>query len=96
MVVEYNEPKLRKQLLRVYSRFVEDPSDSENLEKIKELDEKYASVAAANDYIASQPIPKEISNATGFLHKIWAYSYGATREEIVEETKKILKDLGKS
>ena len=50
MVVEYNEPKLKEKLLRVYKRFIENPSDSENLEKIKELDKKYASLAAANDY----------------------------------------------
>jgi hypothetical protein len=96
MAVEYNELKLRKKLLIVYALFVEDPSNFENLEKIKELDGKYSSLAAANDYIASQPIPKEIQEGVGFLHKTWAYSYGATREELVKEAKKILENLRKS
>ncbi len=95
MVVEYNGPVLKKKLIEVYERFIKDPSDPENIEKIKILDGEYASLAAANDYIASQPIPKEIANAVGFLHKTWAYSYGATTEELVEEAKKILEGLRK-
>ena len=96
MAVEYNEPELRKKLLRVYSRFVEDPSDSENLERIKELDGKYSSLTAANDYIASQPIPKYIKNAVGFLYNIWSGTFGESKEEIKSEAKKILEELRKS
>jgi acyl-CoA-binding protein len=96
MAVEYNEPELRKKLLRVYTRFVEDPSDSENIERIKELDGKYSSLTTANDYIASQPIKKDIKDAVGFLYNIWSRTFGESEEEIQSEAKKILEELRKS
>ena len=96
MVVEYKEQELRKKLLVVYKKYIEDPSNQENLERIKELDGKYSSLAAVNNYLVSQPIKKEIAQALGFLHKTWAYSYGATKEELVKEAKKILEELRKN
>jgi hypothetical protein len=95
-MVEYNEPKLREKLLRVYTRFVENPSDKENLEEIEKLDNQYGSLEAINDYLKAQPIPKEIANATGYLSNLWLNSFNLSRKEIESESKKILEDLRKT
>jgi len=81
-MVEYHEKELKEKLLKVYRKFVEDPSNLENIEEIKLLDGEYASLAAANDYIASQPVLKSIQDGVGFLSTIWAYSFGMTQEEL--------------
>ncbi|HQF83017.1 MAG TPA: hypothetical protein PK255_02350 [Candidatus Pacearchaeota archaeon] len=96
MVVEYNEPELKKKLLKIYTRFIEDPSDPKNLGRIKELDGKYSSLTAANDYISSQPIPEYIENAVGFLYNIWTGIFEESEEEMISKAKKILEELRKS
>ena len=93
MAIEYNDSVLRKKLIEVYRKFIENPSDQSNLDRIRELDEKYEPLTAANDYISSQPIPKEIEQGVGFLSKMWADSFIANKEELIEEAKKILKEL---
>ncbi|MBS3112234.1 hypothetical protein J4459_03135 [Candidatus Woesearchaeota archaeon] len=95
-MVEYKEPKLREKLLKVYSRFIEDPSDKTNLKEIEKLDNRYGSLEAINDYLKSRPIPKEIANATGYLSNLWLNSFDFDKKEIESEAKKILEDLRKT
>ena len=95
-MVDYNEPELRKKLLRVYNRFVENPTDKTNLEEIKRLDNEYESLGAVNDYLASQPISKEMGNAIGYLSNLWLNEFNLSRKEIKSEAKKILEELRKS
>jgi len=95
-MVEYNEPKLKEKLLRVYTRFVENPSDKKNLEEIERLDKEYGSLEAVNDYLKSRPIPREIANATGYLSNLWLNSFNLDKKEIETESKKILEELRKS
>ena len=95
-MVEYNEPKLKEKLLRVYTRFVEDSSDKSNLREIEMLDNTYESLVSANDYIASQPISKEMKHAIGYLSNLWLNSFKLDKKEIETESKKILEELRKS
>ena len=95
-MVEYNESKLREKLLRVYNRFVENPSDKNNLEEIESLDNEYESLVSANDYIASQPVSKDMKHAIGYLSNLWLNSFNIDRGEIKSKAKKILEDLRKS
>ena len=94
-MVEYNEPGLRKKLLKVYERFIEEPLDKRNLEEIKELDGSYGSLTAINQYLSSRPIPKEINKAIGFLYNIWSESFGESKEELQNKAMEIVTDLRK-
>ena len=92
-MVEYNEPELRKMLLKVYERFIEEPSDEENLNLIKELDGSYGSLTGVNQYLSSKPIAEEINKAIGFLYNIWSKSFGENEKELQDKAKEIATNL---
>jgi len=92
-MAEYNEPELRKKLLKVYERFIKEPSDKENLNQIKELDGSYGSLTAVNQYISSKPVSKEMDKAIGFLYNIWSKSFGESEEELQKKAREVLADL---
>ncbi len=94
-MVEYNEPELKEKLLRVYKKFVENPSDAKNIGAIRKLDGEYESLVSANDYIASQPISKSMQQAIGHLSNLWLNSFRISKKDLLNEAKKILEDLKK-
>ncbi|MBU2616976.1 MAG: hypothetical protein KKB79_03290 [Nanoarchaeota archaeon] len=94
-MAEYNEPELRKKLLRVYERFIKKPSDEKNLDQIKELDGSYGSLTAVNQYLLSKPISEEMNKAIGFLYNVWSKSFGESKEELQNKAREIVVDLRK-
>jgi len=83
-----NENKLRKDLIQVYERYIEDPSDPKNRERFSELDQKYS---GAHDLIHDKILVKALNN--------WSYLWQKEikgQEDYSIDPKKILEELRKS
>jgi len=83
-----DENKLRKELIHVYERYIEDPSDRENQERFSELDQKYS---GASDLIHDKILVKALNNWS-FL---WQKEIQGQKDHSINP-KKILEDLRKS
>jgi len=92
---EYDEPKIKKELQEVYEKFVEDPSDKKNIERIERLDHEYESLVAINDYLVSRPVSRSMGEAIGYLSNLWLNSFEIDDEERISRAKRILENLQK-
>ena len=59
VATNFDEKKLRQELIEVYERFIEDPQDKKNCERFSELDRKYS---GANDLIHDQTLVMALNN----------------------------------
>jgi len=97
MAKEFNEEKMRRDLLFLYERFIENPENEEVRSNLIKFDMDFGGLCAYNDYLKSQPIPEYIQNALGGLIDLGLYGEGfKNKEECLYFAKEILKELSKT
>ena len=96
-----NFQKMRKELISLYERFLES-SDSEDVKSDFMIYERdFGGLQVYNDYLKSQPVPKDIESGLAGLSTVFQYGWFKdgggmfSNEEIVVIAKKILEDLKK-
>jgi len=99
MAKEFNEQKMRSKLITLYKDFLENPESEEIRSDLVQFDRDFGGLAAYNDYLKSQPIPKDISKAIGHVSTIFQYGLGTYENEwilkIAEETLRDLEEAAK-
>jgi len=76
MAKEFNEQKMRSKLIALYKGFLENPKSKDIRSHLIQFDRDFGGLAAYNDYLKSQPIPKDISMAIGHVSTIFQYGLG--------------------
>jgi len=93
-MTEYNETKLRKQLLKMYRKFLKDPKNEENQGELLGFDRKYATLGYVNEHLKSMPIPEYICLAVGNVSALIQYNLGTyENEELIQDAKMRLMEL---
>jgi len=99
MAKEFNEQEMRSKLISLYKRFVKNPESEDIRSDLVQFDRDFGGLAAYNDYLKSQPIPKDISKAIGHVSTIFQYGFGTYEDEwilkIARETLKGLEEAAK-
>jgi hypothetical protein len=85
-----NDNELLDELIIVYEKFVNNPNDMLNLDKISKLDRQYGGIGAANNYLKLQPISSILSMASGSLTDLWTNPFDKPEKEIFQRAKEIL------
>jgi len=100
-MVEFNEKKMRKELIDLYEAFLINPKNKLVRNVAIKYNNLYGGLSAYNEILAKQPIPKDIENALGGLSTIYQYGmWGENHEafsdeKILKDAKKILEELKK-
>ena len=68
-----NFQRMRRELIEIYKKFLENPKDEILNKKIIAYELKYGGLSVYNDYLKSQPVPKDIETALGGLSTIYQY-----------------------
>jgi len=97
MAKEFNEQKMRSELIKLYQEFIKSPK-SENVRlNLIQFDRDFGGLATYNDYLKSQPIPKDISKAIGHVSTIFQYGLGTYENDwifkIAKETLNNLEEI---
>jgi hypothetical protein len=98
-MVEFNEKKMRKELIDLYEAFLKNPKSKLVRNVAIKYSNLYGGLSAYNDILAQQPIPKDIENALGGLSTIYQYGIWGeyheafSDEKIIKDAKKILEEL---
>jgi hypothetical protein len=88
-----NDNELLNELIIVYEKFVNNPNDLVNLDKISKLDQKYGGIGSVNDHLKLQPVSSILSIASGSLSDLWINSFDKPEKEIYQRAKEILISL---
>lgn len=94
MAQEFNEKKMRKDLIKLYREFIEQP-ESENVKSnLIKFDRDFGGLVSYNDYLKSQPVPKYIQDALGAVADLGLYGEGfRSKEECLSFAKETLSKL---
>ncbi len=96
MALEFNEIKMRKELLALYRMFLENPESEDVRSNLIKFDRDFGGLAAYNDYLKSQPIPKDLVKAIGHVSTIFQYGLGTYEDDwILKVARKTLEGLEK-
>ena len=99
MTKEFNEKKIRRELIQLYKEFIENPESGDVKQNLIKFDRDFGGLAAYNDYLKSQPIPKDISKAIGHVSTIFQYGFGTYEDDwilkIAKETLDSLEEAAK-
>jgi len=93
--------KMKKELIKLYEEFLENPEDETTNKKIIAYELQYGGLQKYNDYLKSRPVPKYIETALSGLSTIYQYGLWEdsneyfSNEKIVSKAKEILIDLKK-
>ena len=88
VAIDLNEELLRKELIQVYERYIQDPLNPKNIDRFSELDKKYS---GASDLICNQILINALNN--------WSFLWQKNilgQEDHSIDPKKILEELRKS
>jgi hypothetical protein len=97
MALEFNEKKMRTELLSLYRAFIENPENENIRSDLIKFDRKWGNLATYNDILKSRPIPPYLSKAIGHVSTIFQYGLGTYDDVwIIDVAKDILKRLHKS
>ncbi len=93
--------KMRKELIILYERFINNPESEEVKDDLMAYEHTFGGLTAYNDYLKSRPVPKDVVSGLGGLSIIFEYGWFEsrdkiyTKEKIFSEAKRILEDLKK-
>jgi hypothetical protein len=96
-----NFQEIRKELLELYKEFLENPEDKALNKEITLYELKYGGLSSYNDYLKSQPIPKDIEEALNGLSTMYQYGLfeddhkAFSNDKIISNAKEILEKLSK-
>ncbi len=94
--------KMKRELIGLYSKFLENPEDETTNKKIIAYELRYGGLSSYNDILSSQPVPKDIERAlyglsTIYQYGLWEDTHEAySNKRIISAAKSILEDLKKS
>ncbi|MDP3026813.1 MAG: hypothetical protein Q8N63_03830 [Nanoarchaeota archaeon] len=93
--------KMRKDLIRIYEKFLENPEDKSIKKVAIDYDRNFGGLASYNDYLKSQPVSKNIEMALNWLSAIyqfgvWEKEHTLSDENIISKAKIVLENLKKS
>ena len=98
--VDFEE--MRKELIRLYEEFLENPEDEVISKKIIAYELIYGGLSSYNDILKSRPVPIDVERALNGLSTIYQYglwddSHKAfSNDRIISAAKSVLEDLKKS
>ena len=93
--------KMRKELISLYEKFLKNPESDDVKEDLMSYEYEFGGLTAYNDYLKSQPVPKDIVKGLGGLSIIFEYGWFEdrdkiyTKEKIFSEAKRLLEELKK-
>ena len=94
MAKKININKMRKELLEIYEEFLKNPRSTSLQNKAIAYDKEYAGLPSYNDVLSERAIPEDISEAIGFLFKIFQYGSGTFNDvETLKSAEKIVEKL---
>jgi len=99
MAERVNEKKMRKELIRIYQRFLDESSREEAIDEAIAYDRRYGGLATEH---YERYISRDIFDAIGSLSTIYQYglhddSHEAfSNEKIISTAKKIIEELRKN
>ncbi|MDO8467850.1 MAG: hypothetical protein Q7S56_02800 [Nanoarchaeota archaeon] len=107
MAEKINFKNMRKELIQLYEEFLKNPSDESIRRKVIKYELDFGGLSLYNDYLKSQPVPKDIENALSGLSTIYQYGWWKdtnkadahevfSNENLITLAKRILEDLKKS
>lgn len=99
MLKSINFRKMRKELIELYKEFLKNPRDETLNKKIIAYELQFGGLQVYNDYLKSQPVPKDIEMALSGLSTVYQYGLWEdfnedfSNEKIISKAKKILAEL---
>ena len=93
--------KMRKELISLYEKFLESPDNHLTYNEVVDYHIKFGGLVKYNEYLKSQPVPKDIVTGLYGLSTIYMYKFYEkdegifSNEEIIVTAKRILQDLKK-
>jgi len=102
MTEEIDFKKMKVDLIKIYKDFIESPSDADVQRSISSYENEFGILQVYNDYLESQPVPKEIELALSGLSTIFQYNFWEdsnedySNDKIMAKAKKILAELEKA
>jgi len=96
-MAEFNEKIQRKQLIDLYTKFLDNPESEMVKSELIEFDKNFGGIIALNDYLKAKPIPVYISEAIGHISILFQYGDNEfySNPEIIDMAKRILQNLKK-
>jgi hypothetical protein len=88
-----NDRELLDVLIVVYEKFVDNPNDFQNLDRISRLYKGYGRISSVNRHLKSQPISNILSTGASFLFEIWMNIDEKPDTEIYQCAEEILSNL---
>ncbi|MCK4647513.1 hypothetical protein KAT24_01120 [Candidatus Pacearchaeota archaeon] len=101
MAEEINEEKLRKELLKIYESFINNPEDKKVLSLAQEYHLRYSGLQTCNEHLVKSVISENTEKAINELSTIYQYGMhdenhpAFSNKKIIESAKKILEELKK-
>ena len=91
MVTKIDPLKIKKEMIKIYEAYIQNPEKKENRKKIHELWDTYD---GSEDYCPYDSATKKAIGYLAFLLQGGGHEY-FTKERVLKEAKKILKNLKK-
>ena len=93
-----NFKELKNELIFIYEEFLKNPENKDIQKEAKCYETQFGGLSTYNDYLKSEPIPKNIEKALNWLsalyqYGLWGEKHELSDEKIIYESKEILKNL---
>ncbi len=94
MALEFNEEKIREELLELYEEFLDNPQDERIKGKLISYDRDYGGASHYNSILKKKAISDDVVKGLNALSLAYQYGMGFQKnEDILEVVKKVLKEL---
>lgn len=94
MAEEFNEEKIREELLELYEEFLKNPRDASIRDKMIAYDRRYGNAPYLNEILKKKVISDDVANALNSVSAVFQYGMGIRNDkELLEMAKKALKEL---
>ena len=94
MAEEFNEEKIREELLELYEEFLKKPGDVLIRDKMIAYDRDYWGAPYFNDVLVKKAISDDVAHALGVLLDVFQYGLGIRNDkELLEMAKVATKEL---
>ncbi len=95
---EINFNELRKTLIDIYKRFLENPESEKTINEIIELDKKLGGLSYYNEVFKDRFVPEDIARALSGLSTLYQYGlhpddHRFSKDNIIKEAEEILRLL---
>jgi len=94
MALEFNEEKIREELVELYEEFLENPEDEKTKGKLISYDWDYGGASYYDSILKKKSISDDVIKGLNVLSLTYQYGFGFQKDEdIVNKVRDVLKEL---